>query len=117
MPCSLPRPRRRARAPPRPAAAAQPRAEASPRPDASGRSERDGHAGGRPGEGQGREAAREKEEPPVVTRHELRLGGRTLKYTVTTGLMPLKNEAGETEASIFFMAYVAERPADPRSGR
>jgi carboxypeptidase C (cathepsin A) len=54
------------------------------------------------------------EEPPVVTRHELRLpGGRLLKYSVTTGLMPLVNEAGETEANVFFMAYVAERPGGP----
>ncbi|HYU43626.1 MAG TPA: peptidase S10, partial [Vicinamibacteria bacterium] len=57
--------------------------------------------------------AREKEEPPIVTRHEVRLGGRTLRYTVTTGMMPLKNEAGETEASIFYMAYVAERAGGP----
>ena len=49
----------------------------------------------------------------MVTRHELRLGQRLLKYTVTTGLMPLKNEAGETEASIFFMAYVADRAGGP----
>jgi carboxypeptidase C (cathepsin A) len=52
-------------------------------------------------------------EPPVVTRHELRLGDRVLKYTVTTGMMPLTNEAGETEANIFFMAYVADRPGGP----
>jgi carboxypeptidase C (cathepsin A) len=50
---------------------------------------------------------------PVVTRHELRLPGRVLRYTVTTGLMPLANEAGETEANIFYMAYVAERPGGP----
>jgi carboxypeptidase C (cathepsin A) len=58
----------------------------------------------------------DKDEPPVVTRHEARIGGRPFKYTVTTGLMPLKNEAGETEAWIFFMAYVADRtgPASPR---
>jgi carboxypeptidase C (cathepsin A) len=57
---------------------------------------------------------KEAEEPPVVTRHELRLpGGKLLKYSVTTGLMPLKSEAGETEAHIFFMAYVAERPGGP----
>ena len=30
----------------------------------------------------------EKEVPPVVTHHELRAGGRLLKYTATTGLMP-----------------------------
>jgi carboxypeptidase C (cathepsin A) len=52
-------------------------------------------------------------EEPVVTRHELRLGDRVLKYTVTTGTLPLANEAGETEARIFFMAYVAERAGGP----
>jgi carboxypeptidase C (cathepsin A) len=57
------------------------------------------------------------EQPPVVTRHEINAGGRTLKYTVTTGLMPIRNPQGETEANIFFMAYTlnggsnaAERP-------
>ena len=50
---------------------------------------------------------------PVVTRHELRLPGRVLRYSVTTGLMPLVNEAGETEAHIFYMAYVADRPGGP----
>jgi carboxypeptidase C (cathepsin A) len=52
-------------------------------------------------------------ETPVVTRHELRRGDHVLKYTVTTGMMPLTNEAGETEANIFFMAYVADRPGGP----
>ncbi|HVF44823.1 MAG TPA: hypothetical protein VM936_17495 [Pyrinomonadaceae bacterium] len=47
--------------------------------------------------------------PPVVTRHELRVGGRTLRYTVTTGVMPLRNPAtGETEARIFYMAYTLD---------
>ena len=49
---------------------------------------------------------------PVVTRHELRLGGRTLRYTVTTGVMPLKNAAGETEARIFYMAYTLDGAGD-----
>ena len=31
------------------------------------------------------------EEPPVVTRHEIRAGGKTLRYTATVGMMPLKN--------------------------
>jgi carboxypeptidase C (cathepsin A) len=57
---------------------------------------------------------REKpDEPPVVTRHELRSGTRVLKYTVTTGFMPLRDEEGQTEARIFFMAYVADRPGGP----
>ena len=52
----------------------------------------------------------EAEEKPVVTNHELRLaGGRVLKYSVTTGMLPLKNAQGETEADIFFIAYQADR--------
>ena len=30
--------------------------------------------------------------PPVETRHTLRVDGRALSYTATTGLLPLKNE-------------------------
>ena len=45
---------------------------------------------------------------PVVTRHEITVDGKPLRYTVTTGMMPLRNDAGETEAKIFFMAYAAE---------
>jgi carboxypeptidase C (cathepsin A) len=50
--------------------------------------------------------------PPVVTKHEIKIGGRTLHYTVTTGVMPLRNAAGETEARIFFMAYTADGVGD-----
>jgi carboxypeptidase C (cathepsin A) len=43
---------------------------------------------------------------PVLTQHEVKLGDRTLKYCVTTGMMPIKNaQTGETEAQMFFMAY------------
>ncbi|HLG14920.1 MAG TPA: peptidase S10 [Blastocatellia bacterium] len=48
------------------------------------------------------------EEKPVVTHHEIKAGAKTLKYTVTTGLMPIKNQNGETEAGIFFMAYTLD---------
>lgn len=50
---------------------------------------------------------------PVVTRHELKTADKVLRYSVTTGLMPLRNEQGEVEAEIFFMAYVADRPGGP----
>lgn len=53
-------------------------------------------------------AAKEK---PVVTHHEIKLGSRVLKYAVTTGMMPIKNKVGETEANIFFMAYTADTGA------
>src|SRR5712671_4526168 len=51
------------------------------------------------------------EEPPVITHHEVRAGGRTLRYTATTGMMPIKNREGETEARIFFMAYTLDDDA------
>ncbi len=47
---------------------------------------------------------------PVVTQHQISIGGKTLKYSVTAGKLPIKNEQGEKEAEIFFMAYVADRP-------
>jgi carboxypeptidase C (cathepsin A) len=59
---------------------------------------------------------KDKDEPPVVTRHEASVGGKVVRYSVTTGMMPLKNDAGETEADVFFMAYVADRPG-PASAR
>jgi carboxypeptidase C (cathepsin A) len=52
------------------------------------------------------------EEPPLITHHEIRAGGRTLRYTATAGMMPIKNRDGETEARIFFMAYTLERAAN-----
>src|SRR6267143_6970384 len=48
------------------------------------------------------------EEPPVITKHEIRAGGKTLRYTATVGMMPIKNRDGETEARIFFMAYTLD---------
>ena len=48
------------------------------------------------------------EEPPAVTHHEIRVGGKPLRYTATTGMMPIKNRDGETEARIFFMAYTLD---------
>jgi carboxypeptidase C (cathepsin A) len=63
-----------------------------------------------------KEAAAAKEEAPVVTRHELRLaGGRVLRYSVTTGFMPLKDDRGEIEARIFFMAYALDRASGPET--
>lgn len=51
---------------------------------------------------------------PVVTRHEMRLADRTLRYTVTTGTLPLRNEKdGKEEARIFFIAYTL----DPEDGQ
>jgi len=56
------------------------------------------------------------EDIPVVTKHEITVGGKTLHYTATVGMMPLKNREGETEARIFFMAYTLD-DAGPRGRR
>ncbi len=58
---------------------------------------------------------KEKEDEPIVTHHEMRVGGKLLKYTATTGTLPLKNETGEVEANIFFVAYVVDRTAGPET--
>lgn len=56
------------------------------------------------------------DEPPVVTKHEITLGNRVIKYTVTTGMMPIKNQqTGETEARMFFMAYTADNPGEQKA--
>jgi carboxypeptidase C (cathepsin A) len=54
-------------------------------------------------------------EPTSVTRHVVRVGARTLNYTVTTGFMPIRNAAsGETEAKIFFIAYTLDAAGEKR---
>jgi carboxypeptidase C (cathepsin A) len=56
-------------------------------------------------------AVEQKEEPPVVTKHSVRVGGHQINYTATTGFMPIKNAvSGETEARMFFMAYTMDNP-------
>src|SRR5215472_2081015 len=46
--------------------------------------------------------------PPVVTKHEVTIGGKTLHYTSQAGIMPIRNETGEIEAGIFYMAYTLD---------
>jgi len=47
-------------------------------------------------------------EEPVVRKHQISLNGKQLNYTTTTGLMPIRNAAGDVEANIFFMAYTLD---------
>src|SRR3989440_11193900 len=54
----------------------------------------------------------EKEEPPVVTHHEIRINGKALKYTATAGMMPIRDAKGDTEAHMFFMAYTLDGVSD-----
>jgi carboxypeptidase C (cathepsin A) len=50
--------------------------------------------------------------PPVVTHHEISVEGRVVRYTATTGRLPIKDAEGKTEAQMFFVAYTQEG-ADP----
>jgi carboxypeptidase C (cathepsin A) len=69
------------------------------------------------------EPAKEKEkaktstdEEPVITHHRVLVDGKELKYTATAGLLPIKDEKGEVEARIFFMAYTLDE-AGPSASR
>ncbi len=49
---------------------------------------------------------------PIVTKHEITLAGKPLKYTATTGYLPIKDDKGEAEAHIFFIAYTKDDGGD-----
>src|SRR6267378_3211215 len=63
-----------------------------------------------------KETKKEATPEPVVTHHEVHAAGKLLKYTATTGLMPIRNNDGEVEANIFFIAYTLDgvSPGDHR---
>lgn len=53
------------------------------------------------------------EAPPVVTHHQITLGGQTLGYTASTGMMPIRNATtGATEGRIFYIYYAKEGVSD-----
>src|SRR6266403_5566695 len=52
------------------------------------------------------------EETPVITKHQIQANGKTLSYTATTGMMPIKNQQGEIEANMFFVAYTLDGVSD-----
>ena len=46
-------------------------------------------------------------ETTSVTRHSIRLDGKKIDYTATAGNLLLRNNAGQAEASVFYVAYTA----------
>src|SRR5262249_9626136 len=44
----------------------------------------------------------------------IKVGGKQLDYTVTTGMLPLKDEFGEAQAGVFFIAYTLKGQGEPR---
>ncbi len=53
-------------------------------------------------------ATTESSEGPAVTHHSITIDGQELRYTATAGFLPLTNDAGKTEANMFYVAYVKE---------
>src|SRR5512138_2977274 len=50
------------------------------------------------------------DEQPIVTLHQTNLGTRVLRYTATTGLLPIRNnETGDVHGNIFFVTYSLDR--------
>lgn len=49
-------------------------------------------------------------------KHEVKVKGKTLHYSSTTGFLPLKSETGEVEANIFYIAYTLD-PSDAGAKR
>jgi carboxypeptidase C (cathepsin A) len=48
------------------------------------------------------------EVPPVITHHQIAVGGKTLNYTATTGRLPIKRDDGKIDAEMFFVAYTLD---------
>src|SRR5579864_740352 len=48
----------------------------------------------------------------AVTHHKIKLGGQEIAYTATAGTLPLRDEKGEKQADIFYVAFLREGVAD-----
>ena len=61
----------------------------------------------------GKDAAAEEhyemaEVAPIVTHHQVTVEGKLLRYTATTGRLPIKRGDGKIEAEMFFVAYTLD---------
>ncbi|MGH9537280.1 MAG: S10 family peptidase [Terriglobales bacterium] len=65
-------------------------------------------AASKPGTDKDKEEFDVSEVAPVVTHHQLTLDGKLLKYTATTGRLPIKRGDGKIEAEMFFVAYTLD---------
>jgi len=46
---------------------------------------------------------------PSITSHSITIAGKAISYTATAGVLPIMNDAGVTEAEIFYVAYNAKK--------
>src|SRR5215467_15026573 len=63
---------------------------------------------GRGGAPPTREVATAAEEKISQTPHTLRVGGREVRYTATTGTLPIRLDNGRIAARMFFVAYTQD---------
>ncbi|MGJ3239629.1 MAG: S10 family peptidase [Anaerolineae bacterium] len=49
---------------------------------------------------------------PIHTRHQVKVAGKTLKYSAHTGMMPLRDDKGDHHANMFYTAYTLEGVSD-----
>ncbi|MFY9910283.1 MAG: peptidase S10 [Candidatus Sulfotelmatobacter sp.] len=55
------------------------------------------------------------ETSPVITHHQITVDGKLLKYTATTGFLPIKRGDGKIEAEMFYVAYTLDgQPVEKR---
>jgi carboxypeptidase C (cathepsin A) len=61
-------------------------------------------------------AAQADEEPIVTTRHDVTMGGRTMRYVARAGRIPIRdNETGDVHGQMFFISYSLDQPtAQPK---
>ena len=48
------------------------------------------------------------DEMAVVTKHQIMVDGKPLKYTARAGFLPIRDQFGETKAQWFYIAYTAD---------
>ena len=56
-----------------------------------------------------------RDQKAVLKTHVLKMGGKELNYRSSTGFLPIKTEAGEIEAQLFYTAYTVD--GDPKQKR
>ncbi|MBU5614016.1 S10 family peptidase [Geomonas azotofigens] len=52
---------------------------------------------------------------PAFSTHQARIGGKEISYQALAGTLPVQNDAGETEAEIFYVSYRVQQPATAKS--
>lgn len=45
---------------------------------------------------------------PIVTHHQITVNGKLLRYTATAGRMPIKDDSGNIDAEMFYVAYTLD---------